>query len=259
MAGYTIGQAAERSGFSASTLRYYEDIDLVRPAGRTEAGYRLYDDVALARLGFIARAKQLGCSLDDIRDLVAVWNDDSCEPVQRRFHELVTGKLTDARRRIDELTTFTAQLDAAAARLAGSAIDGPCDDACACATATTPPAGAPAPVAITAKPSAGRAPEPVACTLSADAAGARVGEWHAVLRHARRRVTTARGGIRIELDDAADIAELSRLVAAEQQCCSFFAFALTVDRRGVGLEVDAPVDAGELVDAMFGPPSDGEE
>jgi DNA-binding transcriptional MerR regulator len=93
---YTIGETARRSGFSASALRFYEDIGLVEPSGRTESGYRLYDDGALARLAFIARAKQLGCSLDEISDLADIWDGQRCGPVQRRFHDLLTAKIRDA-------------------------------------------------------------------------------------------------------------------------------------------------------------------
>ena len=128
---YTIGEVADASGFRASALRYYEAIGLVAPATRTAAGYRLYDEVALTRLAFIARAKHLGCTLEEIVDLVAVW-DGTCEPVQRRFHHLVTTKLADTARQIDELTALHAQLEAAAAQLAVPADDGPCDGDCAC-------------------------------------------------------------------------------------------------------------------------------
>ena len=72
MSTYTIGEVADRSGFSASALRYYEEIGLVRAGAPHRAGYRLYDDHTLARLAFIARAKQLGCSLEEITDLVGV-------------------------------------------------------------------------------------------------------------------------------------------------------------------------------------------
>ncbi len=48
----TIGEVAERSGFSASALCYYEGIGLVAPSTRTEAGYRLYDDRSLNQLTF---------------------------------------------------------------------------------------------------------------------------------------------------------------------------------------------------------------
>ena len=132
MATYTIGETAERSGFSASALRFYEGIGLVAPSTRTEAGYRLYDDDAIARLSFIARAKQLGCTLEEITDLVGIWDGERCGPVQRRFHELVTAKLVDAERRIAELTELTDQLRDVASRLAGPAIDGPCSIDCAC-------------------------------------------------------------------------------------------------------------------------------
>jgi MerR family transcriptional regulator, copper efflux regulator len=129
---YTIGETAERSGFSPSALRYYEGIGLVAPSRRTSAGYRLYDDDTLSRLSFIARAKQLGCSLEEITDLVGIWDGERCGPIQRRFHDLVTTKLADAERQIAELTALTEQLRHAAARLAGPAIDGPCSEDCAC-------------------------------------------------------------------------------------------------------------------------------
>jgi DNA-binding transcriptional MerR regulator len=129
---YAIGELAERSGFSASALRYYEDIGLVVPASRTASGYRVYDDGAVTRLTFIARAKQLGCTLEEIADLMDVWDGEECQPVQRRLHDLVTGKLDETQRRIDELTALADQLRDAAARLGGPAPDGPCSDDCAC-------------------------------------------------------------------------------------------------------------------------------
>ena len=81
MRTYTIGEVAERSGFSASALRYYEGIGLVEPSTRTGGGCRVYDDGALARLAFISRAKQLGSSLEEITDLVEIWDGERCGPV----------------------------------------------------------------------------------------------------------------------------------------------------------------------------------
>ncbi len=147
MSTYTIGETAERSGFSASALRYYEGIGLVVPSRRTGAGYRLSDDGTLARLSFIARAKQLGCSLEEITDLVGIWNGERCGPVQKRFHDLVTTKLADAERQIAELTALTHQLRHAATQLAGPAVDGPCSEDCACLALD----GALAPVSLTTK------------------------------------------------------------------------------------------------------------
>ena len=140
MSTYAIGEVAERSGFSASALRYYEDRGLVVPAARTAAGYRVYDDRALTRLTFIARAKHLGCTLEEIADLMDVWDGEECQPVQRRFHDLVTTKLDDTQRQIDELTALADQLRVAAAKLGGPAPDGPCSDDCACAALAAGPA-----------------------------------------------------------------------------------------------------------------------
>jgi MerR family transcriptional regulator, copper efflux regulator len=130
-----------------SALRYYEGIGLVEPSTRTGAGYRLYNDNTLARLAFIARAKQLGCSLEEITDLAGIWDGERCGPVQKRFHDLVTTKLTAAERQIAELTALADQLRHAAAQLAGPAVDGPCDEGCACLALDN----ALAPVALTAK------------------------------------------------------------------------------------------------------------
>jgi MerR family copper efflux transcriptional regulator len=144
VSGYTIGDLAGRSGFSASALRYYERIGLVTPANRSDAGYRLYDDDALARLAFLDRAKRLGCSLEDITDLAGLWDRERCGPVQRRFHELLTRKLAETERQIAELTVLHEQLRDAASRLAGPPVDGTCSADCACAalgetTAAGPP------------------------------------------------------------------------------------------------------------------------
>ena len=71
--GLKIKEVADASGFTAATLRYYEQIGLLPEASRTPAGYRMYDQRTLERLAFIARAKQLGCSLDEITGLTTAW------------------------------------------------------------------------------------------------------------------------------------------------------------------------------------------
>ena len=118
------------------------------PSERTASGYRLYDEQGLARLAFIARAKQLGCSLEEIADLVGVWEGERCGPVQKQLHDLVTEKLAEAQRQIDELSAFRDQLHHAAGQLTAPAPDGPCSDTCACMALDR----ALAPVPLTAKP-----------------------------------------------------------------------------------------------------------
>ena len=58
--------------------------------------------------------------------------------------------------------------------------------------------------------------------------------------------------MRLELGSDVDIPALASLVAAEQHCCAFFSFAITVDKGGVALEVRAPDGAANLVDQLFG-------
>lgn len=245
MPRYTIGEVALRSGFPATTLRYYEDHGLVAPADRTDAGYRIYDDTTLDRLEFIARAKQLGCTLEEIADLVALWDGEDCAPVQRRLHELVTGKIDDAQTRSAELIRFTAQLRSAAARLDADPVDGPCGEGCACLAEGIDRADETDGVQV------GASPE-IACTLTADAMFGRVDDWQAFLAHVVRRSGLPGVGLRLELAPDAPLHELARLMVAEQRCCTFFAFRLTVDDRGSALEVRAPADAQELVTAVFG-------
>jgi MerR family copper efflux transcriptional regulator len=249
---YTIGETAKRSGFSASALRFYEDIGLVDPTGRTEGGYRLYDDDSLARLAFIARAKQLGCSLEEITDLVAIWDGRRCGPVQHRFHELVTDKIRDAETQVSELTAFTSQLRASAEQLAGEPVDGPCGPDCACLTLDIR-----APLVESATVTLGRKPAtvpleiPIACTLEPGAMPERLAEWASILQHASRR-TTFDDGLQIELDADVDLGDLGRLIGAEQRCCAFLRFTLTVDASGIVLDVRAPELAAVIITDLFG-------
>jgi hypothetical protein len=137
------------------------------------------------------------------------------------------------------------QLREAATQLDRTPLDGPCSPGCAC-LADSP--GAPsAPVTPGAKP----ADVPIACTLEPGALPDRLAAWEAQLALVRARGATAEGRLRLEFDDHVSVPELASLVAAEQHCCAFLAFAITIDQRGVGLEVDAPAGAGGIVTALF--------
>jgi DNA-binding transcriptional MerR regulator len=247
---YKINDVSKRSGFSAAALRYYEQIGLLPEPPRTEAGYRLYDDRTIDRLAFIARAKQLGCSLDEISDLAIAWDGGSCGPVQDRLRAVVTDKLASARQQIVELTTLSAELQRAAGALELHRPDGPCDDQCGCVS--SPPDDSPSvpqAVSLTAKPTVADVP-PIACTAGTGLRG-QLDAWAALLTHASGR-SAIDGGVRVELDGTTPLDELIRLTAAEHDCCRFFNFAITIDTRGVALEVRGPDEASPIVQSLFG-------
>lgn len=70
--GMKIGELALRTGISTKTIRYYELVGLLPEAPRTESGYRLYPESDCQRLEFVKKAKALGLSLSDIRDVLAL-------------------------------------------------------------------------------------------------------------------------------------------------------------------------------------------
>ncbi|WP_131196914.1 Cu(I)-responsive transcriptional regulator [Lichenihabitans psoromatis] len=70
-----IGQASRTSGVSAKMIRHYESIGLIPSAGRRSSNYRDYDDADVHRLRFIRRSRDLGFSIDRIRDLLKLWSD----------------------------------------------------------------------------------------------------------------------------------------------------------------------------------------
>jgi len=67
-----IGELARATGFTDKTLRFYDEIGLLRPSGRTPAGYRQYDGSAAERLRFVRKAQGLGLKLDDIRAILEI-------------------------------------------------------------------------------------------------------------------------------------------------------------------------------------------
>ena len=252
---FQIAEVAQRSGFTPATLRYYEDIGLLTPASRTDAGYRLYDEASLARLRFIARAKQLGCSLDEIADLAAAWDGGRCAPVQERLRSTVAAKIGDAHRQIAELTTLAADLQHTAATLSTQPVDGPCDATCGCTNDIPTPAATLVPLvdkAVAAASPVGETDEvPIACTLGAGAMTTRLAEWNALLQGVTA-CDALDDGLRLRFAPGSDVTEIARLAAAEQGCCRFFDFALVIDGHGVALDVHAPADAQPVLTALFG-------
>lgn len=76
-----IGQVAERSGLPPKTIRYYEDIGLVRPL-RSHNGYRAFRNTDVHKLAFLGRARALGFSIEDCRTLLGLYEDETRESGQ---------------------------------------------------------------------------------------------------------------------------------------------------------------------------------
>jgi len=246
-----IKDVAAVSGFSANTLRYYEQIGLLPPSERSTSGYRLYDQRTVDRLAFISRSKQLGCTLEEIMDLTTAWDGGQCGPIQDRLRLLVSDKITAALQQLADLITFTGGLHQAAAALERHRPDGPCDADCGCVSEHSAVGAARVrAVALTTKPLA-HDESAIACTLAAGSMKGRVEDWQALLSHVERR-EPIEGGIRSVFATSVTVEDLIGLVAAEQDCCQFFRFAITVDTRGIALEVRAPSDAHDIVTSLFG-------
>ena len=255
--GLKIKDVADASGFSANTLRYYEQIGLLPESVRTPAGYRTYDQRTLDRLAFISRAKQLGCTLEEIAGLTTAWDGGQCGPIQDQLRQLVSDKITAAQQQLAELMTFTSELQHAATALERHRPDGPCDDGCGCVTdlddTTTTDASVQA-VSLSTKPVPNGGEPAIACTLSAGSMKGRLADWQALLTHVERRERIDEG-VRSVFAATVPMSDLIGLVAAEQDCCQFFRFNITVDTRGIALEVRAPHDALPMVESMFGAPA----
>ena len=224
----TIAEASARTGFSASALRYYEQVGLIEPQ-RTPAGYRLYDDRSLLRLTFISRAKALGLSLEEIAEVADLWDGDRCGPVQDRLRTVLVDKIAACDRQARDAEALGRQLRHVAAGLEGHRPDGPCDEDCGCLATS----GAP----------------PVACTLDVTAMPQRVKDWREVNAEVSAREATATG-VRLVFARGVDVGRLASLAAAEQDCCTFLRFGLTLGLEDVTLEISGADDASAVIDAL---------
>lgn len=255
--GLKIKDVADASGFSANTLRYYEQIGLLPEPERTPSGYRIYDQHIIDRLAFISRAKQLGCTLEEITGLTTAWDGGQCGPVQDQLRRLVSDKIAAAQHQLAALVTFTSELQHAATALEGHRPDGPCDEECGCVIDPDDAANTAALIQaanLSTKPAPTDDEPAIACTLSAGSIKGRLADWQALLTHVERRERID-DGVRSLFTSSVPVADLIGLVTAEQDCCQFFRFNITVDNRGIALEVRAPQDALPIVESMFGAPT----
>ncbi|MFH5831483.1 MerR family transcriptional regulator [Halalkalibaculum sp. DA3122] len=98
---YKIGEVARRADVNRETVRYYERRELIDEPDRRRSGYRIFTQKHIDQIKFIKRAQELGFTLSEIKELLALRIDhpDSCEEVQRKTE----AKLKDVRQKIEDL------------------------------------------------------------------------------------------------------------------------------------------------------------
>ncbi len=102
-----IGDVAQLSGLPAKTIRYYEDIGLVKPL-RSANGYRSFRDCDVHKLAFLGRARALGFSIEDCRNLLKLYEDDHRTSAEvKQIAEMHLGRIDQ---KITELTEMRATL-----------------------------------------------------------------------------------------------------------------------------------------------------
>ncbi len=103
-----IGEAAARSGVPAKTIRYYEDIELIESADRAANGYRSYTDGDVQTLRFVAHARDLGFTVEQCRNLLALYRDKSRASADVK--RIAEAHVSEIERKIDELRAMRATL-----------------------------------------------------------------------------------------------------------------------------------------------------
>lgn len=109
-----IGEVASRSGIGIEALRFYERSGLLGRPGRTQSGYRVYDEAVLLRLDFIKRAQVLGFSLDEIKRIIADKQAGRSPCLEVR--EIVRHRLEELDERMKEMRRYRRELGAALAQ-----------------------------------------------------------------------------------------------------------------------------------------------
>lgn len=104
-----IGELAQRAGVGIDTVRFYERQGLLPTARRLASGYRVYDPGDVKRLRFVRRAKALGFTLEEIRDLLTL--SDHRDDDMAALKELATEKLADVQTKLAELNRIREGLE----------------------------------------------------------------------------------------------------------------------------------------------------
>lgn len=132
-----VAEVGRRTGVSRKALRLYEEMDLVNPVSRTDAGYRLYDSEALRRIELVNRAKVLGLRLTEAKEFLHVA-EGCCGDHHPELAALVERKLAETEERIAELQSLRGTLTSVLDRLERNDGLHRCEEAlCTCRTPLT--------------------------------------------------------------------------------------------------------------------------
>lgn len=103
-----IGQVTDLSGIPIRTIRYYESLGLINSSRRTEGGFRQFSLDVLTRLAFIKRAQNLGLSLEEIGNILQVYDQGQtpCGEIKEKLEE----KVLQIDRQIDQLLTLRSEI-----------------------------------------------------------------------------------------------------------------------------------------------------
>jgi len=104
----SIGQVSQRTGIKVPTIRYYEQLGLVAATERSDGNQRRYEELAVTRLNFIRHSRELGFSLDDIRELLRIskQDDEPCSDI----HAIADRHLAGVRSKITNLKRLEKEL-----------------------------------------------------------------------------------------------------------------------------------------------------
>ena len=114
-----IGQVAKQTGFSAKSIRYFEEIGLLTDILRSEAGYRIYSDTHLRSLHFIQQCRTLGFSYADIQALMQLWQSE--ERQSRDVKHLAQQHILRLKQKVSELERMIDLLQRSVDDCAGNA------------------------------------------------------------------------------------------------------------------------------------------
>ena len=112
-----IGKAAQLSGLTVKAVRYYSDIGIIKPNVSVDTGYRDFSDTDLAKLQFVAKARKFNFSLDDCRELLALY--ENTKRSSREVKALTLEKIAEIDTKLTELNMLRDQLSRLASACQG--------------------------------------------------------------------------------------------------------------------------------------------